>query len=400
MKQVLIWDKHIALKNSGGPNGYLFNIKEYLNENPSNVVKFYSDLANRQDSNNYIQPSRANSRVKRLKCKINKILSDKFWFKIYMIYFHNQTLCDDDLYIVNQFDYVHVHLLTQFKRFYRDPRVKSKIILTTHTPEPLVDELSSESVSRFFKYFPFVRNYLIKKEGAVYLNADYLMFPVKSALEVYENASPILKKVFEKAKEKTFFVPTSIYPNEVITNNKQYTSEIDKRKLIVCYIGRHNVVKGYDSLKRLASNYLRSHDNTKFVIGGQEGPLRRIENDNWVELGWINTHQLLSEVDVFVLPNKETYFDIVALEVLRQGVPIVMTRTGGNKWYEDTNVKGTYFFEYDNYISFESAIEKIERIKKENKLEALNNEIREYFISKLSMKGYIEEYERNILSLQ
>lgn len=77
-----------------------------------------------------------------------------------------------------------------------------------------------------------------------------------------------------------------------------------------------------------------------------------------------------------------------------------MTRTGGNKWYEETNVKGTYFYEYDNYSSFESAIEKIERIKKENKLESLNKEIREYFISKLSMKGFIEEYERNILSLQ
>ena len=31
-KKILIWDKHIPLKNTGGPSGYLYNIYSFIKE--------------------------------------------------------------------------------------------------------------------------------------------------------------------------------------------------------------------------------------------------------------------------------------------------------------------------------------------------------------------------------
>lgn len=51
----------------------------------------------------------------------------------------------------------------------------------------------------------------------------------------------------------------------------------------------------------------------------------------------MNTNKLLKEVDVFILPNQKTYFDIIALEILRAGIPLVTTYTGGNKYLASLN---------------------------------------------------------------
>ena len=39
--KVLVWTKKFELKNSGGPMGYCYNIKSYLDENPCESIDFY-----------------------------------------------------------------------------------------------------------------------------------------------------------------------------------------------------------------------------------------------------------------------------------------------------------------------------------------------------------------------
>ena len=65
-------------------------------------------------------------------------------------------------------------------------------------------------------------------------------------------------------------------------------------------------------------------------------------------MGWVNTSNLLKEIDVFVLANQQTYFDIIALEILRAGVPLITTLTGGNKYIEKINNGGVTFIPKDN----------------------------------------------------
>ena len=42
--KILIWDKGLPLKNAGGPSGYLWNIKQFLQQNKDEEIVFYSDL--------------------------------------------------------------------------------------------------------------------------------------------------------------------------------------------------------------------------------------------------------------------------------------------------------------------------------------------------------------------
>ena len=162
--------------------------------------------------------------------------------------------------------------------------------------------------------------------------------------------------------------------------------------LRVCYIGRHNEVKGYDFLKKGAVEVWKTNPDVRFIIGGKQEPLQGIEDERWIELGWVNTPKMLNEVDVFVLPNKNTYFDLILLEVLRQGTPVILSRTGGNKWFEDKKVRGLMFFEYGQESEFVECIEKLSMLKAIGELESIKEDNMRFFKSEFNMQLYIERY--------
>ena len=111
---------------------------------------------------------------------------------------------------------------------------------------------------------------------------------------------------------------------------KQFNVPIDKN--IIVYIGRHNEVKGYDVLVNAGKNILQNRKDSIFLIGGKTNNVIPYPNDkNWRELGWINPAELLKIADVFILPNKRTYFDLILLEVMSTGTPVIASNTGGNK---------------------------------------------------------------------
>ena len=43
MKKILIWDYRIPLRNSGGPSGYLYQIKQQLLSEPTDQIHFLSE---------------------------------------------------------------------------------------------------------------------------------------------------------------------------------------------------------------------------------------------------------------------------------------------------------------------------------------------------------------------
>ena len=61
---------------------------------------------------------------------------------------------------------------------------------------------------------------------------------------------------------------------------------------------------------------LFNNQNTYFLIAGKEEPMKGLDNSHWIEVGWTNDpHSLIAASDVFVLPNHETYFDLVFLSM-------------------------------------------------------------------------------------
>ena len=156
-------------------------------------------------------------------------------------------------------------------------------------------------------------------------------------------------------------MPTGIVGCKAKVNREDFRKKygIPDNAFVISYAGRHNEIKGYADLKRLGEKLL-ADKNVYFLIAGKEEPMTGLKNDHWIEVGWTNDpHSLIAASDVFVLPNHETYFDLILLEVLSLGVPVVMSRTGGNKYFEQFKQTGIKF-----YDTLEEAQDRILDIKK------------------------------------
>lgn len=389
--KVLIFNKSLPPKNIGGPCGYMFNIAEYLKIYPANI-DFYP---------NSINPSF----FQKLNNKIERIIRDSFKKSnkfnclkdLFLFYYYKKPLSREEILYINTYDFIHIHSVIHYLRyFYKSKRIHSKLIVTTHSPEPFVDEVfENYGYSEWLNKHNWVRDFFIKKELKVYKDCFRIMFPVPEAKEPYINSSVLYNDCFKELNSKFFYVPTAVnninrctINNHILNNHK-----ISDTDFSICYIGRHTQVKGYDDLLRMSEHVWKQFPEARFVIGGKEGPIyNSITDDRWIELGWVNTSELLNEVDVFVLPNQETYFDLILLEVLRQGTPVVLTRTGGNKWFESKGLEGMLFYDYGNASEFLNCLERVKEIKDSGRMDDIKKSNMKFLQSEFNMPLYIERY--------
>ena len=382
--KVLIWDKYCTLKEMGGPIGYMYNIKEYLRKNPNDHIKFYSEIqSNNIDRRNYNPSLRS-----RIVSILERVKFIKFLFYIYRTFYKNEKLLEDDIKLINEFDLVHFHVFQAYYPLSHNNVLRGKCIITTHTPEPFIDEIfAANGYSFILKYFPFIRKRLIAKEVDIYNRADYIMFPAKEATEVYTLENDIFKNVLENNQSKTFYVPTCVLDKDIKSTYKPQPGPLK-----VCYIGRHNKVKGYDQLKEIALEVFKRNMDVQFIIGGKEEPLRGLKHPKWIELGWVNTVALLNEVDVFVLPNRNTYFDLILIELLRQGVPVIASYTGGNKYFMKIENINMLFYNFGDINAAVEHIEAMYNAKKRGELPKYRQENIRIFKSYFTMNKYCENY--------
>lgn len=215
-----------------------------------------------------------------------------------------------------------------------------KVLLTSHMPEAPSSEnydlilekgYSVKKAIQFRKLWEYI-------EKRAFTESDILIFPSKEAMEPYFETLPEFKD-WIKDKDIRFFqtgakaLKTSKSKEEL---KRQYS--IPENMNVIVYIGRHNEVKGYDVLTEAGAKILSKRDDCVFLIGGKTNNLLQPPNSsNWRELGWVNPAELLKIADVFVLPNKRTYFDLILLEVMSTGTPVIASNTGGNKSVQEVS---------------------------------------------------------------
>lgn len=394
--KILIWDKKTPLSNIGGPSGYLYNIHEYLKDKSNSEVYFYSDIiAKEKEVKNIVKK---NNWVNKTFFKIPLL---KFVYTLFSIFFKPKRLSPTEIELINKFDYVHFHWLSEILKYHKSlGKTNARIILTTHTPEPLIDEILHNSKKSFILKFNVIRNIFIRREILAFKYADYIMFPSKYSSEVYTNVSHLYKKAFAGLSKKFFYVPTAI--SDISNTEKTYSKFVKDNlaSLNICYIGRHIEIKGYDKLKDIAIEVWKEISNIHFYIGGKEGPLYGLNDFRWHELGWVNTSNLLNEIDVFILPNKETYYDLILLEVLKSGKPVILTRTGGNKQFIDmTPNTGLFYYEYNDIHSAIEQIKIVLKLKNEGSLDRIGHDNFVLFKKTSCQSIYMKKYIEGVKSL-
>jgi glycosyltransferase involved in cell wall biosynthesis len=100
--------------------------------------------------------------------------------------------------------------------------------------------------------------------------------------------------------------------------------------LAIGFIGRYNFDKGYDRFLSIAAAHKKDIRMRFFSAGA--GEIQEAES-NVFNLGWRkDIAEIISAMDLIIVPNAVTYFDLLPIESLMLGTPVAVSAVGGNKW--------------------------------------------------------------------
>lgn len=392
--RVLVYGNELEFAPVGGPKGYLYGLQNGLKmvDSEDVEIKFLHD-------ENIYKP---NALVRYGK-NTNNFLAKKIASLFHIYYHHRRLMRIMNSYIepsvnLDEFDAIHFHATRDFYQCRNSLKsYKGIVILTSHSPQPLSNELIEEASKLELLLFGKEYQSLIEMDRYAFEHANIILFPCEGADEAYCHQWSEYEKIRAQRKERYRYLVTGTTPAQVKTN------EIDIRKklgipqdaFVVSYVGRHNKIKGYDRLKLIGKQFLEKHENAYFVVAGREQPLTGLCHPRWIEIGWTNeAHSYVNASDVFILPNKETYFDLVTLEVLSTGTCLLISDTGGNRYFKKFKDVGISFFKDEkealkelesNYNMPESERQRI----KKNNINLYNRN----FTTEIFAKNYVEFYK-------
>lgn len=397
MKKLLVYMHEGDLAPTGGPRGYNYNLLQGFKElgileKPEDIEISY--LPGKSSS------LIANNRVNKIKNKYvrNFVKASKSILKkgIMMYGPRHSTAID-----LNRYDAIHFHTtidMYQIKDSLKN--YEGKVFLTSHTPTRPSAEIYDMLTDFEKKYMRQFYKKLSRIEEYDFDHADYIVFPCREAEEPYYHEWDGYEEIHARNEKKYLYITTGTEEKKVTIDRDAVREKygIPENAFVISYVGRHNEIKGYDTLKTIAKRVLEKDDDIYFLIAGQEGPLYHLESDRWIEVGWTkNPGEVIKAADAFILPNKETYFDLVLLEVMSIGQVVLATNTGGNKYFKKFENIGIIFYE-----SVENAVENIENMKgmTSEELENIrqrNKKIYEdNFTNKIFAKNYLQMIRENL----
>ena len=131
------------------------------------------------------------------------------------------------------------------------------------------------------------------------------------------------------------------------------------------------------------------------IVAGAKSDIQYPKDSDWIELGYINdAMNLMSISDVVVIPNRNTYFDLVIIEALSLGKIVVTSNTGGNIDIAKTN-RGLYLFDNNSEISCTEAIKHVLSMSNPERRD-LETCSRKYYLENCTPEVFAENYLRVI----
>lgn len=319
--KVLIYKYLEDLAPVGGPNGYCFNILNELKKRNNDSIVF---LDNKPKD----------------KYKSNSL---KKYFQTFFSLFKKKNSNVN----FNEYDVIHFHSTKElYKNRKQLSKYKGKVLLTMHSPIPYHMEMV-ENIKNHHRFLgAFLRKRSFSKIDTYSFNrADIILLPCKEAEESFYAHWKKYKSIHDSNASKYKYIPTGIVPAKTKIPADEYRKSLgySKEDFIVAYVGRHNQVKGYDRIIEVCK--VLNDEKIKFLVGGKEFPIKAPDFKNWKEIGWTNDpYSLINCANTFILPNRETYFDIALLEALSLGKTCIISETGGNKVVIRNSNGGVYGF--------------------------------------------------------
>lgn len=369
------------LAPTGGPAGYLYNLKLGLDD----IGVDYC----------FLPPDDSLLSNKRVKSLVPEKLRDARRFASWLGILRSDGRARVDL---RRFDSVHFHSTLDMYVCRRSlDNYNGRVVLTSHSPcvlhKEMIENVKSSlalPVYRLFSRLSVIDEYAFDR-------ADTLIFPCEQAEEPYYHTWP--RYAGYRDGTDTRYVATGIQGCHAATGSDAIRERygIPKGARVLSYVGRHNEVKGFTDLKAFAEEYLANHADVWFLIAGREKPVPGLNHERWIEVGWTDDpHSIIASSDAFILPNRETYFDLVFLEVLSLGVPIFATRTGGNRYFEQFESPGITL--YGGYEELSRGLDSFFRTDSEF-MRVAGRSNREVFDEHFTCQRFAQRYVETIEAL-
>lgn len=336
--RICICMKENLIKPVGGPRGYIYNLKTFFDTHHINNASYFKgdDPKKIKAVSAY---SKGNGKVK------NKLLKPARNFVCYgmplLISRPNPQIESDNYRLL------HFHSTLEMYRNRKSLKhYKGIVVLTSHTPMVAHKEIAELLSSDEKKLLDVLYKRLHLIDEYAFNRADYIIFPCKEAEDPYYHTWDKYADIKQRSQYKYRYLPTGICSCqakvELESIRRQYGIPLDA--IVFAFVGRHNKVKGYDRLIEIGENLLRKYPHVYFLVAGKPEPILPVRHPRWIEVGWTNDpYSIINAADIFVLPNRETYFDLVLLEALSLGKPILASSTGGNRFFK--NCEGIILFE-------------------------------------------------------
>ena len=160
---------------------------------------------------------------------------------------------------------------------------------------------------------------------------------------------------------------------------------------MISFVGRHNEVKGYDLLIELYTKI----DDAYFVCCGKKGRIKCPEDKRWIEIGWTeDPYSYVNASDLFILPNRETYFDLSLLQTISIGKTALISNTGGNKYFKGREDAGIFVFD-----NIEDACKIIKYLKSRETIEEESKHMKELYSNYFTNEMFYQKYIKTMMDI-
>lgn len=327
---------HTTLRPGGGPQGYLFNLKKICEEKKSSAVTVRAIEVDRTRSTGgarfSILPAWFQRNTRPLKQVFNML---------------GLLPCGLEDFLGHKEEAICVHLAPYAARLLRKRRSGQAIFFMPHGPISYSDELMNEIDLRYGVgiFSGFYRKILNHLESRLFGSVDGVVVACRQGLDAYFRGVLPDCEIFEVLSG----VPT--FENTVDKQMAREALNLPAAIKVIGYFGRFNADKGFDLFLN-AIQEMGQRSDVIFISAGA-GPLEPIEFPSYINYGWrSDIHVLMSACDAIVLPNRVTYFDLLPLEAMSIGRPVIASKVGGNvKLAEIADTVELFELEIDDFVS-------------------------------------------------
>lgn len=386
--KVLEYAYERTLSPSGGPSGYLYNIACEAKRRGDDTICFLG-LSRRRRAMDMLE--KLSPTIARLVARNIKGEGDYEKSTIDDIRYAFRCSSNKSIRDFSDYDAVHFHTTRDlFSCKAALENYHGKVILTSHSPCVSYREVIDDCIAHgiYERNKPLIDSCERMDEFA-FSRADVVIFPSPGAEEPYYHTWDKYPNVREALSLRYLETGTLKAVPKRTREEVRRLLGIPDDAFVISFTGRHNDMKGYDFL---ADIFPRLGDAYVVCCGKLSDAIPAPRSERWIEIGWTDDpHSYVAASDLFVLPNKETYFDLALLQTLSIGKPCLISATGGNKGFANLEDAGIYLYETEeNFVNRLCEI----RVIPTTAVNELEDAQRRLFAQKYTMEVFFDTYLR------